>query len=246
MGIKYSEDYRVAYYAADVNGNMKLPLLISVALQVSGVQSANLGRSDEYIASLGLGWILTNYDVEIKRMPRFSELVTIETEAVAYNKYFCYRHFWYKDEEGNELVEIKATFALMNLIKRKMAQVTEAIISPFGSEKITRVLRSAPIQKIVDGKSTEYRVRYSDIDLNRHVNNSRYFDWLCDALGFEFLLKHDLKTLAIKYVKEIEPQSMIESNVEVITTDDKITSVHTITSEGVLRCEAELTWSERK
>ena len=40
----------------------------------------------------GLVWIVTDYAIEIDRLPRYNEKVTITTEAISYNKIFCYRN----------------------------------------------------------------------------------------------------------------------------------------------------------
>lgn len=32
----------------------------------------------------------------------------------------------------------------------------------------------------------DYYVRYFDIDMNGHVNNSKYLDWIYDVLGCAF------------------------------------------------------------
>ena len=40
--------------------------------------------------------------------------VTITTEAVSYNKIFCYRNFYITDETGQQIMLFKTTYALMD------------------------------------------------------------------------------------------------------------------------------------
>ena len=75
-------------------GHIKLPDVILLSLQVSGMQSIELGVSDKDVLDrYNLVWIITDYDIEVVRLPRFAEEITIETEALSYNRLFCYRRF---------------------------------------------------------------------------------------------------------------------------------------------------------
>lgn len=49
----------------------------------------------------------------------------------------------------------------------------------------------------------ERRLRYSDTDINRHVNNNRYADFACDALGLERRLPgHFVRTCQVSYLDQ--------------------------------------------
>lgn len=114
MGKKHTSSYEVAYYDGDFTGAMKIPALLAVVIKVSEEQTELLGRDAAYVARFGLGWVITNYEIEIHRLPKVGEKVAITTQAMSYNKYFCYRNFWVHDEEGNECVFVKSTFVLMD------------------------------------------------------------------------------------------------------------------------------------
>ena len=94
MGLTYQMKMKIPFDMADMNGHVKLPDVILLSLQVSGMQSIELGVSDKAILEdYNLVWIITDYDIEVVRLPRFAEEITIETEALSYNRLFCYRRF---------------------------------------------------------------------------------------------------------------------------------------------------------
>jgi medium-chain acyl-[acyl-carrier-protein] hydrolase len=243
MGKRYAKEYTVPYYDSDVNGLLKIPAMLNIALQISGLQSAELGRSDAFVATFGLTWVVTHYEVNVTRLPNFNETVTIETEAENYNKFFCYRSFWFKDVDGNELIHIFSTFVLMDLEERKMSQVLEEIIAPYESEKIKKIHRAPAIAPIKNGESVPYRVRFSDIDANKHVNNSKYFDWMTDTLGYDFLTTHSVKTINLRFVKEVEFGKMVDSVTEIVDEEGKAITRHRIDVDGNDHAEAEITWN---
>ena len=94
---------------------------------------------------------------------------------------------------------------------RKVSSVPDEIVAPFGSEKIKRIKRYPKITPITQGQFLPYRVRFYDIDSNQHVNNAMYFNWLMDVLGYEFLTKHEVTQVTIRFDREVAYGHLIES-----------------------------------
>ncbi|MGC6769655.1 acyl-ACP thioesterase domain-containing protein [Enterococcus sp. LJL51] len=244
MGKKYAMPYEVAYYDCDITKRMTLPSLLAVVIKTSEEQSALLNRSADFVAGFGLGWVITNYELTITRLPKVGEKLTVTTQAISYNKYFCYRNFWIHDESGEECVFIQSTFVLMNTENRKMSSVLEEIIAPYESEKIKKIHRSEKIEKVENGQSAVYRVRYFDIDGNQHVNNAIYFNWLLDVLGYDFLSQNQPVRVNVKFDKEVEYGHEVESHYEVIETEKGPLSRHEIRIGDQLYCEANIHWEK--
>ena len=90
MGLTYQMKMKIPFDMSDMNGHIKLPDLILLSLQVSGMQSIELGVSDkDVLEQYNLVWIITDYDIDVVRLPQFAEEITIETEALTYNRLFC-------------------------------------------------------------------------------------------------------------------------------------------------------------
>ncbi|WP_207695697.1 acyl-ACP thioesterase [Enterococcus sp. DIV0212c] len=244
MAKKYTTPYEVAYYDGDITGKMTIPSMLAVVIKTSEEQSDSLDRGNDFVASFGLGWVITNYEIHITRLPIVGEKVAVTTQGMAYNKYFCYRNFWIHDEQGNECVLIKSTFVLMDRKNRKMSNVIPEIVEPFDIEKITKIYRSEKIEKVEDGEFLPYRVRYFDIDGNQHVNNAIYFNWLLDVLGYDFLSTNEPTFINVKFDKEVEYGQVVESHYEMLDTEDGKTTRHEIRIDGQIYCEANMNWKK--
>ena len=147
---------------ADMNGHIKLPDVILLSLQVSGTQSIELGVSDKAILeNYNLVWIITDYDIEVARLPRFTEEITIETEALSYNRLFCYRRFTIYDEGGQELIQMMATFVLMDRDSRKVHAVEPEIVAPYQSEFDKKLIRGPKYANLEEPISKDYHVRFT-------------------------------------------------------------------------------------
>ena len=243
MGLTYQMKMKIPFDMADMNGHIKLPDVILLSLQVSGMQSIELGVSDKTILEdYNLVWIITEYDIEVVRLPRFAEEITIETEALSYNRLFCYRRFTIYDETGQELIHMLATFVLMDRDSRKVHAVEPEIVAPYQSDFDKKLIRGPKYESLEEPVSKDYHVRFYDLDMNGHVNNSKYLDWIFEVMGADFLTQYIPKKINLKYVKEVRPGGVITSAVERTGLESK----HEITSDSATNAQAIITWQEIK
>ena len=243
MGLTYQMKMKIPFDMADMNGHIKLPDVVLLSLQVSGMQSIELGVGDKTILeNYNLVWIISGYDIEVIRLPRFGEEITIETEALSYNRLFCYRRFTIYDETGQELIHMMATFVLMDRDSRRVHVVEPEIVAPYQSDFDKKLIRGPKYESLNESISKDYHVRFYDLDMNGHVNNSKYLDWIFEVMGADFLTQYIPKKINLKYVKEVRPGGVITSAVEGTGLESK----HEITSDGATNAQAIITWQEIK
>lgn len=243
MGLTYQMKMKIPFDMSDMNGHIKLPSLILLSLQVSGSQSAQLGVSDkEILEKYNLVWIITEYDIDVIRLPRFAEEITIETEALSYNRLFCYRRFTIYDESGQAIIQMLATFALMDRDSRKVHSVDPEMVTPYQSEFSKKIIRGPKYTDLDNPTSKDYHVRFYDLDMNGHVNNSKYLDWIFEVMGADFLMDHIPQKINLKYVKEVRPGGMITSSYEL----NGLQSCHQVTSQGVVNAQALIQWTTKE
>ncbi|KRL38904.1 acyl-[acyl-carrier-protein] thioesterase [Liquorilactobacillus uvarum] len=244
-GKKYSEEHKILFYETDCTRRVTVGMLVNIMMLASQDQSNELGVTVKKVKGLGLGWVITQHLIEIKRMPQIYEKVNVITEAASYNRYFCYRDFWIKSENGEELAKMHSVFVLMDQNKRKIARILPELIEPYSSEytkKIERLPEPEKLSSDEQGRTKNYQVRFMDIDSNEHVNNVHYFDWMMDALPSNFLLNHSLKKMNIKYKQEVHYGDTVESRAYIDENDQEIKTVHQIKTEQDLCCTASCEW----
>lgn len=59
----------------------------------------------------------------------------------------------------------------------------------------------------LEGEVSEGQIipRFTDLDVNVHVNNTKYLDWCCNALGLEIMRDHCIMSFDVNYDMEIRP-----------------------------------------
>ena len=243
MGLTYQMKMKIPFDMADMNGHIKLPDVILLSLQVSGMQSIELGVSDkDVLEQYNLVWIITDYDIDVVRLPQFAEEITIETEALTYNRLFCYRRFTIYDENDQEIIHMVATFVLMDRESRKVHPVVPEIVAPYQSEFSKKLVRGPKYTELEEAISKDYHVRFYDLDMNGHVNNSKYLDWIFEVMGADFLMDHIPQKINLKYVKEVRPGGMITSSYELNGSQSR----HQVTSQGVVNAQALIQWTTKE
>jgi|SRR5690625_3022461 len=243
-GKKYSSLHNVLYYESEKTHRMTLPMLLNVLIQVSGEQSTELGLSEEKMAEMGYAWIVLQHEFKIKRMPRTNETIEVETHALQYNKFFCYRKFNVTGENGEHLVDFLMVFAVLDLDKRKMIRIPDEVVSPYEAPFVKRPLQIKRPEELAEAEATSmtYQVRYFDIDANNHVNNSKYIEWMFDVLGSDFLTNHEVKSGNIKFEKEVFYGQRVNAMASIKKEGGKTGSAHRIQTEEGTHCIASFTW----
>ncbi|MFC6170174.1 acyl-[acyl-carrier-protein] thioesterase [Loigolactobacillus jiayinensis] len=243
MAAIYTEAHQVTYYEGDTKNQMTLAMLINVAILVSERQNDQLGLTNAVVHGYNVGWVVTQYQIDIQRLPNVDETVTFGTAATGYNKYFCYRDYWVDAANGERLVTIHSSWVLMSYATRSMVAVIPALVEPYDVPEIKGIQRFPRVHHVDKAVAQQqpYRVRYYDIDANQHVNNVHYFDWMFDHLGGDFLNSHDLVSINIRYEHELKAGDMAQSYYEL----DEQGSRHLIASTSGKCAEAEVIWQAR-
>lgn len=244
----FTQEVAVAPYQCDISNHITVPMLLNLLMTVSENQSKSLGvDSLTLLKEQGIGWIVTSYEFDIKRLPQIGETVNISTRGTSYNKYFAFREFWVKDSNDNEIVKVNSIWALLNEQTRKMIPVTEKDVARYNSQLVKKMPRlSRPIKVDRDNiwQTKQYQVRYGDIDLNGHVNNVHYFDWLLDTLPMSFLMQHQPQTISIRFENEVKYQNEVTSVLTKTTQDSQIQTNHEINFDDLTAIKATITWKE--
>lgn len=248
---EFEMKHTVTYYECDPTGIVTPGMLINMVVLVSEKQSEALNIGTQVVNDNGGGWVITNYEIDITNLPKIDEVVVLGTRATSYNRYFAFREFWVRDQDGHEFAHIKGMFVFMDFASRKMARIPAAIIDPYHSVSVKRIPRIANPAVIAADEATDnnqYRVRYFDIDSNHHVNNAHYFDWMLDVLGADFLKTHLLKKMKIKYEREIRYGQMVTSvasKPQVDVPTNQLTTKHQIMVDDVITTQADCQWITR-
>lgn len=241
----YEMQHQLTYYECTDSGHPSMSMILSMMTMVSDAHSIFVGLDRSVVDESGGAWVVIGYEGHFTpQQPCFGDQVIIGTRALAYNRFFALREFWLSDlNHQQQYVHVRALFVMMDLTARRLMRIPDRLITPFASPVNKRLPRLAKPQKLpAQFTSRSYRVRYFDIDINHHVNNARYFDWLLDPLGPEFLRGHQPLAFKINYESEVQEGATVESRYFIDQQSEELTTVHEIWSGGQCCTTAEIKW----
>lgn len=202
----YKKNYHVDYGHADYFKRLKLSYLFNCFQNIAGLhsESTNLGiekLQNEY----GVAWVMVRMMLEINRMPGINEDISIETWPVSPKKMMIERNFIVRDKDGHILVSAISSWVILDLQKRQMVKI-DSIISPQYPEFLESKAIDRKFEKLKPAGELHlvYKklVGFSDLDINGHVNNAKYIDYISDCFSLEKHGKYSAKSIQINYVNE--------------------------------------------
>ena len=199
-------EYRFKVRSFDVDKtNRMTPTAISEYLQeVAGEHANSVGFGYRQVIEQQMVWVLNGIRIEVLRMPVWEENIRIETWVVGNERFISRRDFRWYDEQGNNVLNATTNWILYHT-ERHRPQLVDQMNFPVQMHPELLATSSAVQNirhKFEKATKTEYRVRYSDLDMVGHMNNTKYIQVLMDSYAPGFHQQNSFKSLDINFKAE--------------------------------------------
>ncbi len=208
----FEKDLSVGTSGCDISGVWKLSSFLKAMQDTANEHCQRIGADRNSLSAAGFVWFLVKTDISIERYPSCEERITVQTFTKE-NKYIFYpRYYQFLDEAGRIICKAGSLWVLINKVARTAVSPKDSGVympDAAGMESSIRI-RMMPGKTIEGDKETGIiRPLYSELDINGHVNNVRYADWLCNTLGTTCMRAFEVETLLIDYNHEILPEMSV-------------------------------------
>nr|MBR4280808.1 hypothetical protein [Clostridia bacterium] len=203
----YSQDFRIASYQTDLTARMKPSAILEIMQEMAGAHAELLNVGRNRLLPMNLCWVLTRVEVRMDRYPVSGESITVETFPMPNRRVFFPRYFIFRDAKGQQIGCAGSLWVVLDITNRKMGNPAQiAAFMPDNSDLIAPLGTPATVEELPgDAVTAERQPVYTDLDVNGHVNNTRYLDWCCNALGIDAMCSGIMKTFVVNYNQEILP-----------------------------------------
>ena len=195
----YRQNFTPTAQAVDCHGRLKPSTLLAYLQEVASNHFELIGNS---LDSKGLFWAVSRHRVIIQRMPTMGETVTVETWPMPTSRVAYPRAMAMYDAQGNLLAQAVSLWILMDKESRAMVLpgksgvIVEGIVQ--GTEP--ELPRSFSPKDLTQNHART--VTYSELDVNGHMNNTRYLDWVADLLPSQYHSAHPAAEFTVCYHAE--------------------------------------------
>lgn len=202
MEYLFRKTYTVTDNATDRFDRLRPSMLLFFAQDAATSHCSEIGMDWNTMAARGMFWAVTRTKVEIHRLPSHGETVTVETWPMTNTRVAYPRATAMYDEKGQLLARMISIWVLMDIEKRSMILPGKSGLDFSGADRGGELKAPAGLPVFEPEQAANRTVRFSDLDINGHLNNCRYLDWVNDLTDCDFQGKHSLREMVICYISE--------------------------------------------
>ncbi|MDR1887131.1 MAG: hypothetical protein LBQ70_04370 [Prevotellaceae bacterium] len=221
-------EYQVNSYFTDLKRQLSLPALFCL-LQESAwkhAESHNFGW--EALSAENSFWVLARIKVCIDGYPRWKDSVAVETWSKEPDAIMAYRDFEVFSHDSRKLMSATSSWLILDMESRKPRRISpmkHLFPESCGRTAIDTRPEKLPQHKVRAGDYVPNTVPYSAIDINGHVNNTSYIQWITDSFPFDYIMTHDVYDIEINFLQEATANQQYYVIVEEILPDEYLCSV---------------------
>ena len=199
----FSQTFEVTDQSVDCFGRLRPAMILFLAQEAAGRHCVSLSVDYDTLAAKGLFWAVTRHRVQITRLPVRGETIRIETWPMPTTRVAYPRSMVAYDEKGNECFRSISLWVLMNLNTRNMILPGKSGISVEGTLRGTELATPGGLVAREMTNHAGRTVRFTDLDRNGHMNNTRILDWIDDLLPALYHRNHSAREFTVCYFSEV-------------------------------------------
>lgn len=234
--------YTIDAYLSDFRGKATLPMLGGFMLQAATRHADERGFGYSCMVSKQRVWVLTRMNIQLSSYPSNDTQIKLHTWVSDVNKLFTERCFAFEDQNGNYFGYARSLWASIDIQTRRATNVLELEgLADFKSDKECPIKSAGKLSLMKDiDPVTSFVVKYSDIDINKHLNSMKYIEHFIDIFPIELFEKKEIKGFEINYIAEGKYGSELGILKKEIMED--IFSLE-MQDNGKSICAAKITWA---
>lgn len=237
----YSQTYKTKWHDVDEHGVMRPSRLLEYMQETANLQCREYGYDlDVLHREKGLAFILSRLQIRVHAPLRAYEDIEVRTWCQPALRMSFMRYF--SVHNGDETVaEAISTWALVDIHTRALVKGSEfhgdfPMCDPIEEARVPRKVRipaATPMEVV--GERT---IRYSDVDFNHHMNNTRYPDMVCDFLP-DFTGMY-VSGLSLSYMREAALGDTVTVARTAVPARENAYLLRTTRPDGAVCLEAEV------
>jgi len=178
------EDYRIRSYEVDCRNRLSILSIFNFMQEAASKHAAALGVSIQQLLAENHTWLLSRLKIKLAACPGWNDRIQISTWPSGTQQLFALRDFELKGEDNQPIAAAISAWLVIDLQRRlpvRIAPFVERLKPIEGGHILSARLDKLPA---LNNPTHERRfvVRYSDLDINQHVNNVSFVEWVLESV----------------------------------------------------------------
>ena len=226
-------EFIVSAMQVDANHNLRLADALEMYQDVAVLNVEELGVGmNKILHDFGYMWVVTRMYMECYGTANNEDKVEVFTYPSEIRGGFAFqRQSGINDKDGKPLFRICSTWILMDHDTHRMVLRPQL---PYYAEK-HEDQTPEPGKVVSEPAELAYSrvVRYSDTDINNHLNNVKYIDLIVDLFDVEFFKTNIISSMLMNYEKEVR----CGERIDIYCSKDKTFVEGRVGNDIVFKCK---------
>lgn len=179
----YREELLLRSKDVDMFRRLRTSELFRLLQEASIRHTEELGMGRDKTLDRGILWVLLMQRAEIVRMPEYDEKIVLKSWPGKTMHLLFPRYYSLETAGGEPLVKASALWSLVDEKTRKVVFPEKYGVVIEGVVTGEEIAMPGAVAKSACTQERDFTVPYSFVDLNGHMNNTRYFDLAEDSVG---------------------------------------------------------------
>lgn len=204
--MSYSKTYSFKIQPQSVDFQFKATLgaVVDILLTTAGYNADDNGFGIRNLNKIDSSWVLLRFAVEMNHFPEQYETIHVETWIEDVGRASTTRNFRITNDKNEVIGHARSVWAMLDMQTRRAKDLLALDgIHKFASGIKGEIESPAKIPAVEGELIDNFKVKYSDIDINQHVNSVRYIDWVSDCFSLDTYRTKSIKRFEINFMNEM-------------------------------------------
>jgi acyl-ACP thioesterase len=200
----WKETYQIRSYEVDCHHRLSVLSIFNFMQEAASRHAEALGVSIQQLLSENYTWLLSRLKIKIESFPNWKDQVRVITWPSGTQRLFALRDFELQDKDDQAVAAAVSAWLVLDVQKRRPVRIKPFVerLRPLEGEHIL----PDTLDKLpgLEFRTYEKRfvVRFRDLDINQHVNNVSFVEWLVESIPAGTLNASVLTELEINFLAE--------------------------------------------
>ena len=201
-----SFQFYIKSHVCDFTEKATLTVISNFILDAATVHAQERGFDYEQISKDQVAWVLSRLSIEMYEYPGHNQQLTVETWVESVSRYFTQRCFRFIDPNEKVMGYARTVWAAIDIATRRPIDIPSwrpDILEFVQAERECPVEKINKIPEVENIESTMgYTVRYSDIDINKHMNSVKYIEHIINVFDLNMFKEKFIRKFEIVFLAE--------------------------------------------
>jgi len=211
MSYRKTYSFRVQPQDVDFQYKVTMSAMANILLTTAGYNADDNGFGIRFLNEMECTWVLTRFAVEMNRFPEQYEDISVETWIEDVGRASTTRNFCIRDSKNEIIGNACSVWVMLDLNTRRAKDLLALDgIHQFASGEVGLIEKPVKLDAIEGEDYDGFKVKYSDIDINGHVNTISYIEWISDCFSLDCYRKCGVKRFDFNFMNEMLYDDFVE------------------------------------